>query len=154
MQYQWFCIAKLWHLFTDTVVIFYPRISSAQVRNHSAIIQCYIEKILFLQNVRNMLCSFAGNVMTLKFLSDASITAGGFQLEYTAMDASSFPKNYTHYFNWGLMVKRTNAVLMCNFNFIGKEMCCHKLLILFNKKKKYYHYCWSLWNNSLSLQHT
>uniref|UniRef100_H9G7X4 TNF alpha induced protein 6 n=1 Tax=Anolis carolinensis TaxID=28377 RepID=H9G7X4_ANOCA len=27
-----------------------------------------------------------GNVMTLKFLSDASITAGGFQIQYTAFD--------------------------------------------------------------------
>ncbi|KAJ7345758.1 hypothetical protein JRQ81_001708 [Phrynocephalus forsythii] len=27
-----------------------------------------------------------GNVMTLKFLSDASVTAGGFQLKYTAID--------------------------------------------------------------------
>ncbi|XP_039611113.1 tumor necrosis factor-inducible gene 6 protein [Polypterus senegalus] len=30
-----------------------------------------------------------GNVMTLKFLSDSSVTAGGFQLEYTTMDGSS-----------------------------------------------------------------
>ncbi|XP_028992661.1 tumor necrosis factor-inducible gene 6 protein [Betta splendens] len=29
-----------------------------------------------------------GNVMTLKFLSDASVTAGGFQLQYTALNAS------------------------------------------------------------------
>ncbi|XP_028663923.2 tumor necrosis factor-inducible gene 6 protein [Erpetoichthys calabaricus] len=29
-----------------------------------------------------------GNVMTLKFLSDSSVTAGGFQLEYTAVDVS------------------------------------------------------------------
>ena len=30
---------------------------------------------------------FAGNVMTLKFMSDSSVTAGGFQLEYIAMDS-------------------------------------------------------------------
>ncbi|KAG7219725.1 hypothetical protein INR49_018888 [Caranx melampygus] len=29
-----------------------------------------------------------GNVMTLKFLSDASVTAGGFRLQYTAFNAS------------------------------------------------------------------
>ncbi|XP_020493509.1 tumor necrosis factor-inducible gene 6 protein [Labrus bergylta] len=38
-----------------------------------------------------------GNVMTLKFLSDASVTAGGFQLHYTAHDASQFSHNHTHY---------------------------------------------------------
>uniref|UniRef100_A0AAQ6IL63 Tumor necrosis factor, alpha-induced protein 6 n=1 Tax=Anabas testudineus TaxID=64144 RepID=A0AAQ6IL63_ANATE len=35
-----------------------------------------------------------GNVMTLKFLSDASITAGGFQLQYTAVNASH--KDFLH----------------------------------------------------------
>uniref|UniRef100_A0AAQ6IP89 Tumor necrosis factor, alpha-induced protein 6 n=1 Tax=Anabas testudineus TaxID=64144 RepID=A0AAQ6IP89_ANATE len=37
---------------------------------------------------------FTGNVMTLKFLSDASITAGGFQLQYTAVNASH--KDFLH----------------------------------------------------------
>ncbi|XP_013889413.1 tumor necrosis factor-inducible gene 6 protein [Austrofundulus limnaeus] len=37
-----------------------------------------------------------GNVMTMKFLSDASITAGGFQLEYVAFNASLFLKNNFH----------------------------------------------------------
>ncbi|XP_075886809.1 tumor necrosis factor-inducible gene 6 protein [Nelusetta ayraudi] len=40
-----------------------------------------------------------GNVMTLKFLSDASVTAGGFQLKYSAIDASEVPQNHTRYFN-------------------------------------------------------
>ncbi|KAM4561318.1 tumor necrosis factor-inducible gene 6 protein [Fundulus diaphanus] len=39
-----------------------------------------------------------GNVMTLKFLSDASVTAGGFQLQYVAFDASLDPQNHTHNF--------------------------------------------------------
>lgn len=30
-----------------------------------------------------------GNVMTLKFLTDASVTAGGFQIRYTTMDMPS-----------------------------------------------------------------
>ncbi|XP_068185614.1 tumor necrosis factor-inducible gene 6 protein [Antennarius striatus] len=34
-----------------------------------------------------------GNVMTLKFLSDASVTAGGFKLQYTAFN-SSLPKRW------------------------------------------------------------
>ncbi|AWP13621.1 putative tumor necrosis factor-inducible 6 protein [Scophthalmus maximus] len=34
-----------------------------------------------------------GNVMTLKFLSDASVTAGGFQLQYTAFNTSVFSHN-------------------------------------------------------------
>ncbi|XP_063070230.1 tumor necrosis factor-inducible gene 6 protein [Engraulis encrasicolus] len=37
-----------------------------------------------------------GNVMTLKFLSDSSVTAGGFQLEYTAVDAN--PSDETNTF--------------------------------------------------------
>lgn len=44
--------------------------------------------------------SLTGNVMTLKFISDASVTAGGFQLKYNAIDASKLPQNYSHYFNW------------------------------------------------------
>ncbi|XP_030283416.1 tumor necrosis factor-inducible gene 6 protein [Sparus aurata] len=40
-----------------------------------------------------------GNVMTLKFLTDASVTAGGFQLQYTAFNASLYSNNYTHYFH-------------------------------------------------------
>uniref|UniRef100_A0A3B5BET6 TNF alpha induced protein 6 n=1 Tax=Stegastes partitus TaxID=144197 RepID=A0A3B5BET6_9TELE len=39
-----------------------------------------------------------GNVMTLKFLSDASVTAGGFQLQYTAVNASLLSHNHTHHF--------------------------------------------------------
>ncbi|KAM6986104.1 tumor necrosis factor-inducible gene 6 protein [Aplochiton taeniatus] len=39
-----------------------------------------------------------GNVMTLKFLSDASVTAGGFQLEYIAMNASLLSENHNNYF--------------------------------------------------------
>ncbi|XP_007569328.1 tumor necrosis factor-inducible gene 6 protein [Poecilia formosa] len=39
-----------------------------------------------------------GNVMTLKFLSDASVTAGGFQLQYVAFDPSAGPQNHTHSF--------------------------------------------------------
>ncbi|XP_034418197.1 tumor necrosis factor-inducible gene 6 protein [Cyclopterus lumpus] len=38
-----------------------------------------------------------GNVMTLKFLSDASVTAGGFQLQYVAFDASPSAQNHTYY---------------------------------------------------------
>jgi len=30
-----------------------------------------------------------GNVMTLKFLTDASVTAGGFQIRYMTMDTPS-----------------------------------------------------------------
>ncbi|XP_028447413.1 tumor necrosis factor-inducible gene 6 protein isoform X1 [Perca flavescens] len=40
-----------------------------------------------------------GNVMTLKFLSDASVTAGGFQLQYHAFNASFFSQNHTDYFH-------------------------------------------------------
>ncbi|KAM9850545.1 tumor necrosis factor-inducible gene 6 protein [Aulostomus maculatus] len=40
-----------------------------------------------------------GNVMTLKFLSDASVTAGGFQLEYHAINPSLFSQNQTDYFH-------------------------------------------------------
>uniref|UniRef100_G3P1B4 Tumor necrosis factor-inducible gene 6 protein n=1 Tax=Gasterosteus aculeatus aculeatus TaxID=481459 RepID=G3P1B4_GASAC len=36
-----------------------------------------------------------GNVMTLKFLSDASVTAGGFKLQYVAFDASLSSQNHT-----------------------------------------------------------
>ncbi|NXU98270.1 TSG6 protein, partial [Cettia cetti] len=32
-----------------------------------------------------------GNVMTLKFLTDASVTAGGFQLRYSALEAPARP---------------------------------------------------------------
>ncbi|ETE70904.1 Tumor necrosis factor-inducible 6-like protein [Ophiophagus hannah] len=42
-----------------------------------------------------------GNVMTLKFLSDASVTAGGFQIEYTAINSTKKiinPKATTKYF--------------------------------------------------------
>lgn len=39
-----------------------------------------------IQNI--CLWCFPGNVMTLKFLSDASVTAGGFQLQYIAFNAS------------------------------------------------------------------
>ncbi|KAI9518812.1 Tumor necrosis factor-inducible protein 6 protein [Dissostichus eleginoides] len=40
-----------------------------------------------------------GNVMTLKFLSDASVTAGGFKLQYVTFDASLFSQNQSHYFH-------------------------------------------------------
>lgn len=33
--------------------------------------------------------------MTLKFLSDASVTAGGFKLQYVAFDASLSSQNHT-----------------------------------------------------------
>ncbi|CAJ0945462.1 unnamed protein product [Ranitomeya imitator] len=33
-----------------------------------------------------------GNVMTLKFLSDGSITGGGFQIKYTALEPYSLPE--------------------------------------------------------------
>ncbi|KAG7467220.1 hypothetical protein MATL_G00150980 [Megalops atlanticus] len=36
-----------------------------------------------------------GNVMTLKFLSDSSVTAGGFQIEYLAVDSPVDPTNGT-----------------------------------------------------------
>ncbi|XP_023192240.1 tumor necrosis factor-inducible gene 6 protein [Xiphophorus maculatus] len=39
-----------------------------------------------------------GNVMTLKFLSDASVTAAGFQLQYVAFDPSAGPQNQTYDF--------------------------------------------------------
>ncbi|MEQ2284725.1 Tumor necrosis factor-inducible protein 6 protein, partial [Ameca splendens] len=39
-----------------------------------------------------------GNVMTLKFLSDASVTAGGFQLQYVAFDPSLVHQNHTYDF--------------------------------------------------------
>ncbi|KAM6934600.1 tumor necrosis factor-inducible gene 6 protein [Xenentodon cancila] len=41
--------------------------------------------------------SSTGNVMTLKFISDASVTAGGFQLKYVAFNASSLPQNLTDF---------------------------------------------------------
>lgn len=41
---------------------------------------------------------FPGNVMTLKFLSDSSVTAGGFRLTYTAIQS----KNFTTY-NWWII---------------------------------------------------
>uniref|UniRef100_A0A8C6WTW7 Tumor necrosis factor-inducible gene 6 protein n=1 Tax=Neogobius melanostomus TaxID=47308 RepID=A0A8C6WTW7_9GOBI len=40
-----------------------------------------------------------GNVMTLKFLSDASVTAGGFQLQYKAVNASSISQNIKDFLN-------------------------------------------------------
>ncbi|KAI4805619.1 hypothetical protein KUCAC02_010223, partial [Chaenocephalus aceratus] len=39
-----------------------------------------------------------GNVMTLKFLSDASVTAGGFRLQYVTFDDTLFSQNQSHYF--------------------------------------------------------
>uniref|UniRef100_A0A4W5L5I7 CUB domain-containing protein n=1 Tax=Hucho hucho TaxID=62062 RepID=A0A4W5L5I7_9TELE len=41
-----------------------------------------------------------GNVMTLKFLSDASVVAGGFQLEYIAVNSSliHFQNDTSYYF--------------------------------------------------------
>ncbi|XP_074513655.1 tumor necrosis factor-inducible gene 6 protein [Sebastes fasciatus] len=40
-----------------------------------------------------------GNVMTLKFLTDASVIGGGFQLKYTAVNASLPLQNQTHIFD-------------------------------------------------------
>ncbi len=94
------CLQILWRLFTwrhhqyrwDVLIIPWS--------NH-------YEEILFgffarwwITSHLSLLFCFTGNVMTLKFLSDASVTAGGFQLEYTANDASLFSQNYTHYFHW------------------------------------------------------
>lgn len=78
-------------------------------------------RCIFLQPRRTFLLliemySLAGNVMTLKFLSDASVTAGGFQLKYNAIDASKVPRNYSNYFNWAHRGKL--AFLMCTVHLL------------------------------------
>lgn len=105
----------LWYLFPDTAVIFYRKTSSAQVRRSSAIFWRYNKQSPFLVHGNFCFCRLAGNVMTLKFLSDASVTAGGFQLKYQAIDASQVPRNYTGYFNWVQGVGRghTELLFMC-----------------------------------------
>uniref|UniRef100_A0A8C3R145 Tumor necrosis factor-inducible gene 6 protein n=1 Tax=Cyanoderma ruficeps TaxID=181631 RepID=A0A8C3R145_9PASS len=39
---------------------------------------------------------FVGNVMTLKFLTDASVTAGGFQIRYSTLDTPARPGDGTN----------------------------------------------------------
>lgn len=93
-------------LFTGSVAIIYLTISSVQVSH------IFIEEI---QNISmlslwgnqlyfTLMFSFSGNVMTLKFLSDASVTAGGFQLQYITFNASLFSHNDTHYFHWPMVL--------------------------------------------------
>lgn len=48
-----------------------------------------------------------GNLMTLKFLSDASVTAGGFQIKYVAVDPPSKPND------------EKNATSQGNTNFLS-----------------------------------
>ncbi|XP_016895126.1 tumor necrosis factor-inducible gene 6 protein, partial [Cynoglossus semilaevis] len=41
-----------------------------------------------------------GNVVTLKFLSDASVSAGGFQIHYTAVNISTIQQNFSLEYNY------------------------------------------------------
>uniref|UniRef100_A0A8D0GDW2 TNF alpha induced protein 6 n=1 Tax=Sphenodon punctatus TaxID=8508 RepID=A0A8D0GDW2_SPHPU len=73
------------------------------VKNTISLNACYSQpncKSLHDQSIYNLFFRYCGdelpedivstgNVMTLKFLSDASVTAGGFQIKYVAFDASS-----------------------------------------------------------------
>lgn len=70
---------------------------------------CHIKKhtqgnIMLLRTDRSLIVFdalvFTGNVMTLKFLTDASVIGGGFQLKYTAINASLPLQNQTHIFDW------------------------------------------------------
>lgn len=88
--------------------------------------------------------SLAGNVMTLKFLSDASVTAGGFQLKYNAIEASKVPRNYSNYFNWAH--RGELAFLMCTvhlliFIFYFSFSLLTKII---KSNKMCWHYCSSL----------
>lgn len=117
---QSFWNPKLWYLFTDTAVIIYRTTSSAQVKSCSAVLWWRHNKEAgFLVNGNVYFHCLAGNVMTLKFLSDASVTAGGFQLKYSTTDASEVPQNHTRYFNWAhsSTLKHSSCVLHICLHF-------------------------------------